>query len=130
MNPAWRNTDGTAGVEVQLYDGIRVAELRRQQNEELLATARRLADNPALEPTDFKESEGLTHEGRATMYYHPRPFAYLWQASSGECVRDVFEIVGESLIPPVEYSIRLEAWACEGDFRPTQDGGKDAGELP
>ena len=52
------------------------------------------------------------------MYYHPIPFAYCQQASSDECVREVFEIVGESLLPPVSYSIRLEAWACEGSFDP------------
>ena len=117
-NPAWRNPDSTAGVEVQLFDGFSVAELWRHRNEDLLETARRLLDNPALEPTDFKESEELKHEGRATMYYHAVPFAYRQQASSNECVRDVFEIVGESLLYQVSYGILIEAWACEGSFDP------------
>ena len=117
-NPAWRNPDSTAGIEVQLFDGFSVAELWRHRNEDLLETARRLLDNPALEPTDFKESEELKHEGRATMYYHAVPFAYRQQASSNECVRDVFEIVGESLLYQVSYGILIEAWACEGSFDP------------
>ena len=124
MNPAWRNRDSTAGVEVQLFDGFSVAELRRHRNEDLLATARRLADNPALEPTDFKESAELKHEGRATMYYHPIPFAYRQQASSNECLRDVFEIVGESLLYQVSYGILIAAWACEGSFDPRRLAAK------
>ena len=119
MNPAWRNRDGTAGVEVQLYDGFRAEELWRHRNAELLEWARRWHENhPDLAPPVFKKPEPVKPDGTATMWPHPIPFAYLSQASSGECVRDVFEIVGESLIPPVEYSIRLEAWGCGESFCP------------
>ena len=33
-------------------------------------------------------------------------------------MRDVFEIVGESLLYQVSYGILIEAWACEGTFDP------------
>lgn len=75
-------------------------------------------DTGAPIPLEFKEISVLEVKGKIMMWYHFTPFAYRQQTSSTECVRDVFEIVGESLLYPVPYSIRLEAWACEGTFDP------------
>ena len=67
MDPAWRNPESTAGVEMHLYEGFSATTLWQHRNDDILRTARRLLDNRAPVPLDFKESDKLKMEGRATM---------------------------------------------------------------
>ena len=119
----FRNSTGTAGVEVHLQERPGNDHPSESHNRELLARARALHAAGAPIPFDQRLTEPA---GPNIKLWNPVRFEYRQQETPNDCERNIIDVVGWSqFYPVIPDSFLITAWNCKENLDPHQQTDRE-----